>query len=120
MDRELIYNTIARAITDYDPNIYVTQRYEPIPKTVPCVFVEMISKVRTRRYATLDNIDDQHRYTFEVQVFHNSLTEGYALMEYIEEQFKSIAFFEDMCQPIDDADQSIFRIVARFSAQQGA
>lgn len=120
MDRELIYNNIANAVTEYDSNIYVTQRYEPIPKSVPCVFIQMISKVRARQYATLDNTDEQYRYTFEVQVFHNTMTDAYALMEYIEEKFKEIAFFEDMCQPIDNADQSLCRIVARFSAQQGA
>lgn len=120
MDRELIYNSIATAIAEYDSNIYVAQRYEPIPKSVPCVFLQMISKVRTRQYATLDNTDEQYRYTFEVQVFTHSMTDSYALMEYIEQKFKEIAFFEEMCQPIDNADQSIFRIVARFSAQQGA
>lgn len=120
MDRELIYSTIADKIAEYDPTIYVTQRYEPIPQTVPCVFVQMISKSRTRRYATLDNTDEQYRYTFEVQVFHKSLVDAYTLMEIVEEKFKSISFFEDMCQPIDNADQSTFRIVARFTAQQGA
>lgn len=120
MDRKLIYSTIANEINTYDANVYVTQKYEPIPKSIPCVFVEMVSKVRSRQYANLCNTDDQYRYTFEVQVFHTSLTAAYELMEFIEEKFKAISFFEDMCQPIDNADQSVTRIVARFSAQLGA
>lgn len=120
MDRELIYNEISTAIEAYDASVYVTQRYEPIPESVPCVFVEMISKARSLQYATLCNTDEQYRYTFEVQVFHNTLVEAYGLMEYIEEQFKSISFFEELCMPIDNTNQRVARVVARFSAQQGA
>lgn len=120
MDRELIYNQIANDINTYDANVYVTQRYEPIPQQVPCVFVEMISKARSLQYATLCNTDEQYRYSFEVQVFHNTLVEAYALMEYIETKFKAISFFEEMCMPIENTDQRVARIVARFSAQLGA
>lgn len=119
MDRLEIYNSIANAINDYDPNVYVTQRYEPIPESIPCVFVQQIGKARTLQYATLTNTDEQYRRTFEVQVFHTTLNDAYALMEVCEDAFKSLAFFEDLCEPIDNTDQKIARIVARFYAQLG-
>lgn len=117
--RKLIFNSIARKINHEFPDVYVSQRYELVPKQIPCVFIEQISKIRIRRYATLDNSDDQYRFTFEVQVFANTLAEGYELMDYVEECFKSIAFFEEMCRPVDNADLSTFRMIARFSAQVG-
>lgn len=119
MDRLEIYNSIANAINDYDSSVYVTQRYEPIPESIPCVFVQQIGKARTLQYATLTNTDEQYRRTFEVQVFHTTLNEAYALMETIEDAFKQLAFFEDLCEPIDNADQKIARIAARFYAQLG-
>ena len=119
MDRLDIYNSIANAINEYDASVYVTQRYEPIPESIPCVFVQQIGKARTERFATLANTDEQYRRTFEVQVFHNTLNEAYDLMEVCENAFKELAFFEDLCEPIDNADMKIARIVARFYAQLG-
>lgn len=117
--RKLIYNAIARAINSQFPNVYVSQRYELVPKSVPAVFIEQISKVRTRGYATLDNSDDQYRIAFEVQVYANTLAEGYDIMDCVENAFKSIAFFEEMCMPVENANLAMFRMVARFSAQLG-
>ena len=119
MDRLDIYNSIADAINDYDDDVYVTQRYEPIPQHIPCAFVQQIGKARTLQFSSLANTDEQYRRTFEVQVFHNMLNEAYALMEAIEDAFKQLAFFEDLCEPIDNADQKVARIVARFFAQLG-
>ena len=119
MDRLDIYNSIANAISTYDANVYVTQRYEPIPESIPCAFIQQIGKSRTLQYSTLANTDDQYRRTFEVQVFHNTLNDAYDLMEVIENAFKSLAFFEDLCEPIENADQRVARIVARFYAQLG-
>ena len=90
-----------------------------MPKSVPAVFIEQISKVRTRGYATLDNSDDQYRIAFEVQVYANTLAEGYDIMDCVENAFKSIAFFEEMCMPVENANLAMFRMVARFSAQLG-
>lgn len=119
MDRAVIYDNIANAINGFDSSVYVTQKYEPIPKSIPCAFVEQISKIRTLRYSSLCNTDEQYRLTFEVQVFHHTLNDAYKLMDTIERQFKSLGFFEDLCTPVDNGDTSIYRIVARFYAQQG-
>lgn len=119
MDRKLIYNAVANKITEYDSNVYISQRYELIPRSIPCVFVQQISKVRTRRFADLSNTDNQYRLTFEVQVFEKSMAKMYALMETVENTFKELSFFEEMCEPIDNADMSVCRMVARFSAQLG-
>lgn len=120
MDRRVIYDAVATAINEYDAECYVAQKYEPIPEQLPCVFIEQISKVRTLRYAALCHTDEQYRLTFEVQVFHETLDGAYTLMEVAEAKFKELGFLEDMCEPIDNANVSLSRIVARFYAQLGA
>ena len=120
MDRKLVYNTIANAVNTYDATAYVTQRYEPIPKTIPCIMCQQISKVRTQRYATLCNTDQQSYDTYEVQVFAQGLNNAYLYMEVVENKFKQLGFFEQFCTPINNGDKSFDRVVARFSAQQGA
>ena len=117
--RKIIFNSISTKLTEQFPGIYVSQRYELVPEEIPCAFIEQISKIRTRRNATLANDDNQYVLTFEVQVFGRTLAEGYEIMNCIEDAFKDLAFFEDMCTPIDNADITVFRMVARFSAQIG-
>lgn len=117
MVRELIYNAIAEALNYFDDSIYCSQVYELRPKSVPCAFIEQISKVRVREYADLNNTDHQHRLTFEVQVIGNSLSYAYEMMGVVEDTFQDLSFFEDMCEQIDNADITLSRIVARFSAQ---
>ena len=119
-NRIVVYNSIATAITTYDANVYVTQRYEPIPKSIPCVMCQQISKVRSQQYATLCNTDEQSYDTYEVQVFANGLNNAYNIMEVIEAKFKQLGFFEEICTPVNNGDKSFDRLVARFSAQQGA
>lgn len=116
--RKIIYNSIANKLNEQYPDLYIAQRKELIPKQLPCVFIEQISKLRTRRFSCLDNSDNQYRMTFEVQVFALTMGEAYDLMESCEEAFKSLAFFEDMNTVIGD-ETNVYRIVARFSAQIG-
>lgn len=117
MVRELIYNEIANAMNAYDDSIYCTQKYELQPPSIPCAFIEQISKVRMREYADLNNTDHQHRLTFEVQVFAKELSKAYEMMAVAETAFKSLSFFEEYCEPLDNRDVNLSRIVARFSAQ---
>lgn len=118
--RKVVYNSIATAINTYDATAYVTQRYEPIPKAIPCVLCQQIGKVRTQQYATLCNTDEQSLDTYEVQVWAYGLENAYKLMEVAEAKFKQLGFFELLCTPVNNGDKSFDRVVARFSAQQGA
>ena len=119
-NRIQVYNSIATAVNTYDANVYVTQRYEPIPKTIPCVLCQQISKIRTQAYATLCNTDQQSYDTYEVQVFAVGLNNAYSIMDVVEAKFKQLGFFEELCMPVDNGDKSFDRVVARFGAQQGA
>ena len=119
-DRKTVYNSIATAINTYNANIYVTQKYEPIPEAIPCVMCQQTGKVRTVRYGTLCNTDEQSYDTYEVQVFAHGLNNAYDIMAVAESKFKQLGFFEEMCTPVNNGDKNIDRLVARFSAQQGA
>lgn len=120
MNRKLVFTEIYNAVHTYDSNVYITQRYENIPESIPCVFVIQTYKIRTQRYATLCNTDEQYAYTFEVQVFSETLENAYNLMGVVENTFKSLGFFEETCREVPNAEKNIQRLVARFSAQLGA
>lgn len=79
--------------------------------------------MRPQQYATLANDDGQWISTFEVEIFSNlrdgARTQAYKVLYAIEDAFKELAYFEEFCEPVLDADPSIYRIVARFSRQLG-
>ena len=120
MNRKKVFTEIYNAVHTYDSSIYITQRYENIPESIPCVFVIQIGKMRNERYATFCNTDEQYIYTFEVQVFTSNLEGAYNIMTVIENKFKSLGFFEQTCREVPNAEKNIQRLVARFSAQLGA
>lgn len=118
--RKIVFNSISNAVTNVFSNCYVTQKYELVPESLPCVLCQQISKQRTLQYATLCNTDEQSYDTYEVQVFAKGLNNAYAIMEVIETKFKQLGFFEELCTVVNNADKDIDRVVARFAAQQGA
>ncbi len=120
MDRKLVYNSISNAVTTAFSNAYVTQRYELVPESFPCVMCQQVGKSRSIQYATLCNTDEQSYDTYEVQVFAKGLNNAYAIMEVIEAKFKELGFFEETCTVVNNADKNIDRVVARFGSQQGA
>ena len=120
MNRKLVYNSIVTAIGAYDSSIYCSQTLELVPPSIPAAFIQQISKVRVERYASFCNTDEQSYDTYEVQVFAKTLNDAYDIMDVVESKFKELSFFEIMCRPTENIDKDIKRIVARFSAQQGA
>ena len=112
--KEEIYNYISNAITTDFPECYVTGKYEPIPKSLPCVFAYQQTKTRQTRYATLDNEDVQNRIVWEIQVYAEMMNECYSIIDTIEATMKSMGFYEEFCQPTTNADPRIFRVILRF------
>lgn len=121
--RKAVYSYVRNAIVASHSGAYVTARIEPVPKNFPAIHLTEMNRVRTERYATLANDDQQYDSTFQAEIFSNeqngAVEEAYSILETIESAFKTLGYFENFCQPIDNVDPSIFRIVARFTRQIG-
>lgn len=121
--REAVYTYLRNAIVTAHSGAYVTARREPVTKTFPAVRVIEINRTRPQEYATLANDDQQYESTFETEIFSNkqsgALAEAYSILDTVESAFKTLGYFETFCEPIDNIDPSIFRIVGRFSRQIG-
>ena len=121
--REAVYTYLRNAIVTAHSGAYVTARREPVTKTFPAVRVIEINRTRPQEYATLANDDQQYESTFETEIFSNkqsgALAEAYSILDTVESAFKTLGYFETFCEPIDNIDPSVFRIVGRFSRQIG-
>ena len=121
--RKAVYTYMRTAIITAHSGAFVTARPEPIPKNFPAIWLVEINRIRTQQYATLANDDQQYESTFEAQIFSNkqngALEEAYSILDTVEGAFKRLGYFETFCEQVDNADPSVFRIVARFSRQIG-
>ncbi len=121
--RKAVYTYVRNAIVASHSGAYVTARREPVPKNFPAIELTEMNRVRAERFATLANDDDQYDSTFQAEIFSNAqngaLEEAYSILETIEGAFKRLGYFETYCQPIDNVDPSIFRIISRFTRQIG-
>ena len=121
--RESVYSYVRTAIVTAHSGAYVTARREPVSKTFPAVRLSEVNRIRTQAYATLANDDQQYVSTFEAEIFCNeqngALATAYSVLDTVESAFKTLGYFETFCEPIDNFDPSVFRVVARFSRQIG-
>lgn len=121
--RESVYTYLRNALVDAHEGIYVTSRREPVTSSFPAIRVAETSRSRTQQYATLANDDDQYMSVFEAEIFSNkrngALSEAYGILDTVESAFKRLGYFETFCEPIDNIDPSIFRLLARFTKQIG-
>lgn len=121
--RDAVYTYMRNALVASHSGIYVTSRREPVTKQFPAVRLAEVNRTRTQQYATLANDDDQYVSIFEAEVFSNkkntALSEAYKVLDTVENAFKRLGYFETFCEPLDNADPSVVRILARFTKQIG-
>lgn len=117
--RNGIYTAIVSAIKAYDNDAYCTSTYTQTPPRFPCVFIREIGNFTPTNSVNLAFDENVKNITFEVQIFTNTAgaaqSTAYALLSVIEQRFKELYFIETSAAPIDNADENIYRLVARFS-----
>lgn len=121
--RKAVYTYVRNAIVAAHSGAYVTARRELITAQFPAVYITEVNRVRAQQYATLANDDEQYISTVETEIFSNkqsgALDEAYSVLETIEGAFKRLGYFETFCEPIDNYDPTVYRIIARFTRQIG-
>lgn len=114
-----IYTYLRKKLKDADFAGYITGMYEPVPAKLPAVMLRQIGWREDRDGMTLAYDDEQHVSTWEAQVFSNkkgkAFTEAYAVTAVIEDAFKELFFVEDSCEPAENVDPTVYRLVSRFS-----
>lgn len=119
MTRNKIYSYVEARVKDHGADIYCAGKLEPIPSSFPACFIEEAQHNQRSSAVTLDHDDEQLDVTYEVQVCSNrvngALSECYDIMGVVEAAFKTLAFVEISCSPVDNIDPAVYRLVARFT-----
>lgn len=113
-----IYTRVRSAAKAEVASANVTQTYTPAPAAFPTVFVREIGRLTPQDTATFSNAQDISETTWEAQVFSDvrpgAKEQAYDLMDAVKSAFRSMYFIETFESPIEQADKSIFCLVARF------
>ena len=122
--RNGIYTAVEGAVNLTSRPVYCTSRREPVPESFPAFHLYELGHQDIRSSVTLKSTDEAKTVQFEAQVFsnltHGAQDEAFDIMEDAEAALKRLGFMETFCSPIENADPSIFRIVARFERVIGS
>ena len=113
-----IYTKVYNAVKAVESNVYVTQTYTPKPSSFPTVFVREIGRFTPTEAASFSNAQDISERTWEAQIFSDlsfgAKEQAYKLMDAVKVAMRSLYFLETFESPVDQADKSIYCLVARF------
>ena len=116
--RNAIYSKVANDVTTAHSGAYVTSTYNQTPPQLPCVFCREVGHYTPTEAVNLAYNEDIYRCAFEVQIFSNAAggaqTEAYNILATVKSAFREMCFIETMESPVDNADENIYRLTARF------
>lgn len=112
-----IYNYIEEAVNLPDRPVYCASRLEIIPSYFPAAYLFEISRY-DRGAINLDRTDRMKLVIWEAQVFSNltvgAVDEAHEIMDDIDIAMAHLGFTQTYCQPIDNADPTIYRLIGRW------
>lgn len=121
--RNAVYTAVRNAVATDHPTAYITSTFVAKPASFPAVFARQNGRYQPRRNVTLAHDDNQWRDTFELQVFSNlsggAQSEAYGIFDSADAEMKRLGYILDLCEPIDNIDATIFRLVARWHRVTG-
>ena len=113
-----LYNYIESAVNLTNRPVYCASRLEIIPPSFPaCEIIEI--ERRDQGAINLCRTDIMKSVTWEVRAYSNktvgAVDEAYDIIEDADKAFARLGFQQTYCHPIDNADPTIYRLVARWT-----
>lgn len=118
-----IFNYIATALRSQYTNIFVASEKRRAPSRYPAVQIVEMSNVVSADTSDSGSLENHADLMYEVNVFSN-LASGAKLQAkeiicFVDELFLEKGFVRQLLEPINNADASVYRYVARYIARVG-
>ena len=116
-----IFSTVASAVREKYPSIFMTGEYVMSPSSFPCVSLVKIDNAVYRNTST-NTVEENHAaVTYEVNVYSNKSTgkkaECKAIIALIDTQLANMGFTRTMLEPVLNMDEAnIYRMLGRYRA----
>lgn len=104
--RNAVYNYIHDAVAAEHSSVYISGTYEPVPASMPAVFIREIGDFRNRENMTFSGSQGVRTSTFEIQIVssrvNGSLSEAYTILETVRAAFFSLHYNETNVVTVED------------------
>lgn len=110
-----IYTVLATALREQYGDFYCVQGYEPVPRSIPCMYFREfhMRPAPTINFEFTEDVKDSTVY-IELYLEHNDEVDSDEVIKFIEDIMGSLYYIEEMCNQIDNIDISIDRYSIRF------
>lgn len=117
--RNAVYNYICDEILAAYPTMYVSGKYEPVPASLPAVFIREIGDFRNRENMTFTGSQGVRTSTIEIQVvssrLNGSLSEAYAILETVRTACFDLIYNETNVVVVEDGSNGMnYRLRASY------
>ena len=118
IERE-VFSTIASAIRNRYPNVYVVGEYVKAPSKFPCVSIVEVDNTAYDRTQSSGSLENHADVMYEVNVYSNKASgkksECREIASLIDNEFAALGFSRTMLQPIPNVDDAtIYRMTGRY------
>lgn len=114
-----IFNIIATAVRNANPDAYVVGEYVKSPSRFPCVSIVEIDNVAYDKTQSSYSLENHADVIYEVNIYSNKTSgkksECKTIASLIDNEFATLGFSRIMLQPIPNVDDAtIYRMTGRY------
>lgn len=96
--RNAVYNYIHNAVANVYPSMYIVGTFEPVPASLPAVYISESGDLRNKDNMTLAGHQGVRTSTFEVQIVsgkaNGAMSEAYEILETVRSAFFALYYNE--------------------------
>lgn len=116
--RNAVYDYVQSAVATAHTNAYIAGVYEPVPPSLPAVFIRETIDYRNRENMTFTGVQGVRTSTFEVQVVsgksNGSMSVAYSLLDTVRQAFFALHYNEINVSIVEDGQFGKYRIRASY------
>lgn len=115
-----VYDTVVTALrTEFNP-ISIYGEYVPVPQSFPCATLEEMNNAVVQNKESSGSIENFATVMYSANAYSNKSggkkAQAKAIIKIIDEQMLGMGFTRSFMRPIPNADTSIYRITAQYTA----
>lgn len=116
-----VFDYVSKRLKSEYINIYVASVKKRIPSSFPAVQIVETSNTTSTDMSDSEELENFADLMYEVEVYSNlesgAKRQAKAIIGFVSDRFKELGFVRQFCNPIENADRSIYRYTARFIAR---
>ena len=117
-----IFTRLTTALKDVDSSVKTSSVYTNSPSDYPFVSIELINDIVYENGIDSGDIENFANIDYEINVYtkgNTKMSKAYKLLEVADNFMKSIGFIRNILTPMQDQNETLYRLVARYEAVVG-